>query len=460
MADLVYITDGYWPDNYTTVTHRGVASTSSTVSVSASAQVIPPNGATLPITGNLSSVGNAVFDNSATLNNTTALSSTAITAILAQATLQGQGDISITGNKIAAGSATLNGVFSPTVSANAKFAGVTQLDIRASVSATGGQTIGFSGTLDIYGGSETAWADAGIWGYPTQEQWSKVVSVQGRKITDTSATLPVAADLTITAVKTAVSTITVDDLATVSVSAGKITNTSSTLDISASIAPVQSETLTTGSATLDITATQSAAGFAKVQASATLDAATTQVSSGGRIRPFAGIHAATSSVSATAKRTRDHSATLDIAGAQLITAIRYQRFSATLSGNADIQIQSNAARIRTSSATTNTEANLSANGGKLKGVADLVLEIQSTWVRAAGKVVRLDPYRKIKLLPESRTAQTGPETRKITALEENRLNNTAAEQRELIVLPESRVWRIQRGTPTIISTIPYEEERR
>ena len=350
----------------------------------------------------------------------------------------------------------ISGVANAAVTAQGRFVGETVLSGVVGMSASPVKTVGAVAEL-VESGDEGTWETMLSWAEPYQGVWQKRVYARAVRLLYSSSTGIITASVTVAGATTVRSTLTVEDLATLNAVATKITRGSITLNSSITVAPVPSATLTVGSATLNSVSSLTTAAFIKVRASAILNAATTAVSAGGRIRPFFGVVAAVSAMSVDAKRIRSSTATLDIAGAQLITAIRYQRFSATL--NCVTNTATSGARRRTSSITLNNTVTTATNGGKLKGVSDFEFNIISEMSRAQGRLVRVDPYRRIRPLIETRTRIVGKEHRDLTVFDELRVSITNCENRIIQVLSEDRVWLIRRGTPTIVREIPYQEER-
>jgi hypothetical protein len=245
-------------------------------------------------------------------------------------------------------------------------------------------------------------------------------------------------------------TVTADIATAVAVNFGRRRPAASTVDVQSNLnsSGISAKTAT---ATMNIAAALNSVGQARQIGSATLNAAVTVVSASGRIRPFSNINAGNFSLTVSAVRTRRVTNSNAITATLSSVGIRKTPFRATLNTVTNITVA--ASNTRTGTTTANIQAATSTLGGKLIGIANEILPI-NTGFSSRGLIIQVDPYRTIQVLPELRTRTAIQETRVIGVKNQTLINTVRSESRGIRVLPETRRYLEDRGTH-----IPATKER-
>ena len=373
------------------------------------------------------------------------------------ATLSGQRDLSISSSLSSTGTVIPSIRISTSIVAGISAlggklqTGTISNQITATISSTPTKIHSTATATLTHAGDDVQWQYADTWAEPKQETWRKRVVVRASIIVRSAVdTMPVVFNTTTGGSSVRTGTVTADIATAVAVNFGRRRPAASTVDVQSNLnsSGISAKTAT---ATMNIAAALNSVGQARQIGSATLNAAVTVVSASGRIRPFSNINAGNFSLTVSAARTRRVTNSNAITATLSSVGIRKTPFRATLNTVTNITVA--ASNTRTGTTTANIQAATSTLGGKLIGIANEILPI-NTGFSSRGLIIQVDPYRTIQVLPELRTRTAIQETRVIGVKNQTLINTVRSESRGIRVLPETRRYLEDRGTH-----IPATKER-
>ena len=313
-----------------------------------------------------------------------------------------------------------------------------------------------SATL-LHNGEEVTWENMNSWGEPTQEAWLKRFSVSAvRKVVATALPVEINSTLNSSSGRIRQFSSTCAATSTSSISSNRRLAGSATVNIITALASEGTNAIK-GTANFSGVVTLSSVGRAVFFGKSLQTIAATLNSSSGRQRKGSSeTPAITTSITISGGRIKRTSTSVDIVTLTSVAGNASSRSGATL--NNTVGFSSASSRTRGVIGKLNIAVGARGLGGKRLGAFDVRCGIVVTQ-NSAGRKFTIEPFRTIRVLPESRTRVANQETRRINTINQTRINIVATHYSSITVLQETRQYRIAHGTLVTRTTLPFKQER-